>query len=672
LTISATQLRGDSPGTRKLAAPLGLFLLLLSGAVGRAASPQSSQAAGFGPELQAAAVADKAGDYATAARHYQDFLDKVDPAKVKPQAIIEVRTRLATLYFLLHEYRESLRTVTSITRDKGSPVPIPAQAWLVQGLDDLEVNQLPEAIRALREALELNPTSGTARLALGDALGRSGNLAGAAEEYKQQLRRTPDEAEAWYKLGLAYGLLSQKVSSEFHRKYPQDTVGRQLEAEGLISQGRYADALRMLFPLLQESPSQAGLYADLGMTLLGLGFPQTAETQFRKELMENPHAPEALFGLLVTMSLRGDWASFGEQLGVLAGSNPRELARFFESPPPAALRQALQQGQNTMPAQFAGTPAGAAWKNWLQDADVDLASVETHAERTCSQSATPLPVEHGRWLSEACYRQLADQLSKLPGPSQVERDKLAEAKLRGGNAETAEALAARGLGLQPSDGWTMYWLVRSYDALGYEAFRKVSLLSPNSARTHQIMAKYYSDKHETSHAVAEYEAALKLSPDLPDLYLGLATVYWVAGDWDRAEAPLRKALELAPSLLAAHYELGDVYIQKRQWELAIQHLRPALKEETVSYRASLDLSKAEAALGHTRQALDYLLPVAKQDADGELHYRLALLYRKMGDSARAEAALAASSQLRQASTQYGQEVLQTMEKERQALERLDQ
>jgi tetratricopeptide (TPR) repeat protein len=646
-------------------------LLLLSGAAARIASSQSSQAPELETELRAAAAADKTGDYETAAKHYQGYLDKVGSANATLRATVQVRTRLATIYFLLHQYRQSLLTVNPVTKDKSSSASIPPQAWLVQGLDCLQVNQLAEAIQALRQALKLNPASGTARLALGDAMARSGNLAGAAEEYKEQLRRTPDEAEAWYKLGLAYGVLSKKVSSEFLQKYSQDTVGRQLQAEGLISRGSYPQALRILFPLLQKSPSQAGLYADLGMALLGLGFPQTAETQFRKELMGNPHAPEALLGLLVCMWLRGDWASVLEQLGVLAGSNPRELTRFFESPPPVALRQALQLEQNAMPAQFAHTPAGAAWKNWLQSADVDLSFLETNAEKTCSEAATLLRLEHGRWLSEACYRQLADLLRKHQGTSLVERDKLAEAELRGGNAEAAQALAASALESQPSDGWTMYWLVRSYEALGYEAFRKVSQLSPNSARTHQMMAKYYSDKHETSHAVAEYEAALKLSPDLPDLYLGLGTVYWEAGDWDRAEEPLRRAIELAPSLLVARYELGDVYIQKRQWELAIQYLRPALAEETLDYQARLDLAKAEAALGHTREAVDYLVRVAKQDEDGELHYRLALLYRKMGDSAKAEAALAASNQLRQASSQYAQEVLQTMEKERQALEQPD-
>jgi len=621
--------------------------------------------------LQAAAVADKAGDYATAAKHYQDFLDKVDPAKMKPQAIVEVRTRLAKLYFLLHQYRESLRTVAPVTENKDSSAPVPEQAWLVQGLDDLEINQLPEAIQALREALKLNPASGTARLALGDALARSGNLAGAIDQFKEQLRRTPDEVEAWYKLGLAYAFLSKETSNKFWQRYPKDSIGQQLKAEESISRGSSTEALRILFGLLEENTSKAGLYADLGMALLNLGFPQTAEIQFQKELKRNPHSPDALFGLSASMSLRGDWDGVAEKLRALAESNPQELTRLFESSPPIVLRQALQQKQITIPAHFAQTPVGAVWRNWLQESDVDLSAMKTNPEKTCSEALGPPQLEPGTWLSEACYRQVANQLRKQKRTLQSERDKLAEAELRQGALEDAEAAARRALESRPSDGWAMCWLVRSYEALGYEAFRKVSLLSPNSARLHQMMAKYYADKHETSHAIAEYEAALKLSTELPDLYLGLGTVYWVAGDWDRAEPALRKTLELAPSLLAASYELGDVYVQKRQWEAAVRNLRPALEDQTLNYQVCLDLAKAEAALGHNQDAVDYLLRVAKHDQDGELHYRLALLYRKIGDLAKAEAALAASNQLRQASAQFGQEVLQTMEKERQALERLD-
>jgi len=669
LTIVAVRLR--ILNRLKLAAWIGLAMLALGRAIAPASSQPQSQAAGLQNELVAAAAADKAGDYETAARRFQGFLDRVDAANMNPQALAEIRTRLGTLYFLLHRYPESLRTVAPITMQATAAPAAPAQAWVVEGLDELELSKLPEAIQALRQALKLNPASGTARLALGDAFARSGNLDEAAAEYKEQLRRTPNEAEAWYKLGLAYGVLSKEVAGEFVRLHPQDSVGLQLEAERLIAHGSYPEALRILFPLLQKSPSQASLYADLGMALLGLGFPETAEAQFRKELALDPLAPDARFGLLVVLSLRGDWTNVLEQLRTLAGSNPRELTRFFESPPPSALREPLQQKLNEMPAELARTRLGAAWKSWLENADLDLTFAQESGSKGCSAAPTAAESRPGVWLSEACYRQLADKLGKAPGASRAERDKLAEAQLRAGDAQNAQAVAAHTLKSQASDGWAMNWLVRSYDALGYEAFRKVSMLSPNSARTHQMMAKYYSDQHETAHAVAEYEAALKLSPDLPDLYLGLGTVYWIAGDWDRAEPPLRKALELAPSLVAASYELGDVYVQKRQWEAAVRNLQPALRDPTLNYQACLDLAKAEAALGHNQEAVDYLVRVAKQDQDGELHYRLALLYRKIGDSAKAEAALAASNQLRQASTQFGQEVLQTMEKERQALERLD-
>jgi tetratricopeptide (TPR) repeat protein len=672
-------------GKRPLRMALGLCLLLFHSGTGvaefirvsgRLSSEllrkaeeglQSSQTPTVQDELRGATAADKAGDYATAASHFQKFLDKVDPATMKPQAVVEVRTRLATLYFLLHQYRESLRTIEPVTESRHSSAPVPQQAWLVQGLDDVEINRLTEAIQALRQAIKLNPASGTARLALGDALARSGNLTGAIDQFKEQLRRTPQEGEAWYKLGLAYAFLSKETTNKFWQRYPKDSLGRQLKAEEGLSRGNYTEALRILFGLLEDNTSQAGLYADLGMALLNLGFPQTAETQFQKELKRNPHSPDALFGLSATMSLHGDWEGVAEKLGALAESNPLELTRLFESSPPIVLRQALQQKQIAISAHFAQTPVGAVWWNWLQESDVDLSSMKTNPEKACAEALGPAQLEPGTWLSEACYRQVADQLGKQV-TVQSGRDKLAEADLRQGAFEDAEAAARRALESKPSDGWATYWLVGSYEALGYEAFRKVSLSSPNSARLHQMLAKYYADKHETSHAVAEYEAAMKLSPDLPDLHLGLGTVYWEAGDWDQAEAALHRALDLSPSLVPASYELGDVYIQKRQWELAIRYLHSADGDPTLNYKACLDLSKAEAALGHAQKAIDYLLRLAGQDPDGEIHYRLALLYRKLGDSARAEAAFATSNQLRQATSQHGQEVLQTMEKERQALE----
>ena len=652
--------------------PIGwLCLLLFSATTIQAARIPSEEAHTLEGELQAARTADKAGDYAAAAKHYQSFLDRVDSAKMPPQDLVGLRTRLATLYFLLHQFRDSLRIVEPLTRQKTSSASVPAQAWTVQGLDNLEINALPEAIESLRHALNLNPASGTARLALGDALARSDKLKEAIAEFKEQLRRTPDEVEAWYKLGLAYAFVAKKTSSEFWQRRPEDSVGLQLKAEGALSRGTYTEALRILFALMEKKDSQAGLHADVGMALLYLGFPQTAEVQFQKELTRDPYSPDALFGLSATLSLRGDWAGAAAKLDKLAQTNHQELARLVESPPPIVLRQAFLQKPEAIPASFLQTRAGTLWHSWLKESGADHAPTNADLGRPCSQTMVASGLVPGAWMPAACYRQAVNRLREQPNTSPAERDKIAEAELRAGAVEDAEATASQALESNPSDGWALYWLVGSYEALGNKAFRRVSELNPNSARVHQMVAKYYSDKHETARAAAEYDAGLKLSPNLPDLYSGLGTVYWEAGDWDRAEPPLRRALELSPSLIGASYELGDVYVQKRQWELAVRYLRPAEGDPTLNYQACSDLSKAEAGLGHTEKAIDYLTRLAAQDQDGEIHYRLAVLYRKLGESTKAEAAFAASNQLRQASLQHGQDVLETMEKERKALEQAD-
>ena len=66
----------------------------------------------------------------------------------------------------------------------------------------------------------------------------------------------------------------------------------------------------------------------------------------------------------------------------------------------------------------------------------------------------------------------------------------------------------------------------------------------------------------------------------------------------------------------------------------------------MALNARLGLAKAEAELGRTQQALEDLLTLSPQDQDGEIHYRIARLYRKLGDNARAREALAIFKRLR--------------------------
>ena len=129
---------------------------------------------------------------------------------------------------------------------------------------------------------------------------------------------------------------------------------------------------------------------------------------------------------------------------------------------------------------------------------------------------------------------------------------------------------------------------------------------------------------------------------------------------------LRLALELAPESAFAHYRLGHVYLQQSLWEEAIEQLRQVPGDSTIVVSARLDLAKAESETGQISQAVEDLLSVGPLDHDGELYFRLAGLYRSLGDKTRAHDALATFKQLRAASLQTDKDELGALEKEQGA------
>src|SRR5438105_4190773 len=123
---------------------------------------------------------DKSQEYEIAIVRYKEFLSN-PPRDTPLSTLAKVRTDLATAYFMLHRYAESLEVLKTVIDKKGNgsnhrSESAEAQAWLVRGLDYLELDQPREATASLRRAVATNSSSGTARLALGDALARTGQL----------------------------------------------------------------------------------------------------------------------------------------------------------------------------------------------------------------------------------------------------------------------------------------------------------------------------------------------------------------------------------------------------------------------------------------------------------------------------------------------------------------
>jgi tetratricopeptide (TPR) repeat protein len=609
-------------------------------------------------------------EHEVAVSQYEHLLATA-PESTPRSALFGIRTQLATALFMLHRYEDSLHALEPIipansNRLSNSPskaaanlADIPPQAWVVRGLDYLGLNRLPEATRSLRQALAVNPNSGTARLALGDALARSGQLHQALREYQEQVRRAPTLSDPWYKLGLAHSALASQLLVDAGERFRDSGVGQQIAAEKLLATGSNLDAARVLRRLLRQAPAQVQLHADLGAALLGLGYSKAAESHFRLELSLDPDCPLARLGLAETAALRGDWDEVLGQLEQLDNMHPHETTLLLDSPPAGVVRQAWTEGKMQATQSFARSREGAIWKAWLSESEVQVSGKGEMA--MCKNSSPKAMATVGLWLPEACYQWLRKRLRAKKSLSRVEKIKLAEAEFRLGDYEAARRAAENVLQSDPQQLWGTYWLSKAHSALAIGCFARVGTLNPDSPRVRQMLAKHYADWGDYSKAKTEYLAAIRLVPDLPDLHLGLATVYWHTAEWSQAQTELKRTLELAPGSAVARYELGNTYVQQRQWESAVPQLRQVLADSSLAFVARLDLSKAESEMGQTRQALEDLLPIAPEDKDGEVHYRIAQLYRKLGDSAHAQEALEIFKKLHAASEQASDSELDLVE-----------
>ena len=276
---------------------------------------------------------------------YESIL--ASPKATDSRTLIETRVQLATAHFLLHLYIDSLADLKPL---ESAGNQMPAQAWAIKGLDELELDRLAEAVPSLRRAVQANPKSGTARLALGDALARSGRMQDAAREYEQQTRLTPSVADAWYKLGLAHSQMSANLSHEEVKSSEQDVV-QQLAAEEILAKGDYLNAARTLFHLARSSPNQPEVHAELGSALLSLGYVTAAGNHFRQELNKS-ESPLAELGLVQTEAIAADWDQAGAELEKLSEEHPKELLRLLEFPPAGLIQQSWAAGQMKPPTSF--------------------------------------------------------------------------------------------------------------------------------------------------------------------------------------------------------------------------------------------------------------------------------------------------------------------------------
>ena len=626
------------------------FILLTLGALTPATA--EVQEAELATHFRAGQEALQQGEFQRAAEEFKKVL-ALDPT------LVEAEVNLGLAYQSLLEYELAVRHLTKGLRDR----PNLFAPNLIVGLDYLKLGAPAKATPFLQQAVKLDPSNREPHRGLASSYLGQGNFRAAAEEFRQIAAFNPDEPEALFKLGHDYLELSARLAYRGARLYRESAWGHRFLGDLLFQRDRWESAAREYQKALGIDPRQPGLHTSLGQSYLHGGKQEEAEAEFHLELGLDPKNELAWLGLAEKHLTTGQAEAALQAVDKVWKISPEFLAvqrEYLTVQIPRETTQTLVEKLQTSPegatkdfllASLYSTTAGRAseaegrWKTFeaelmaQQKARAPIAAGTQGPCRIHRYSACLQSLEAGKTLTDA-QRLLLGKTQFMLQQYDHAADSLAQ--VTGVNAENVEA---------------SYWLALSYHALGAEAYGRLQESFPDSWRNHQLQGEGYALRGDLDSALKEFQLALQLKADEPELHETIGEVYLDKHSDDDARKELEAALALDPSRTHSLCLLGRLYVQRRENETAVPYLQKALRLQPDLVEASSLLGTAYVRLGQFAEAVPKLEQAASLDFYGNVHYQLFLAYRKLGQAQLAQQALARSQALRQSSLEHDEAVV---------------
>jgi len=191
----------------------------------------------------------------------------------------------------------------------------------------------------------------------------------------------------------------------------------------------------------------------------------------------------------------------------------------------------------------------------------------------------------------------------------------------------------------------LYAAYRTYADLSGESMLSLSLVAPDSAQMHQLLAHEETREGNTNGAIAQYRKAIAIDPHLPGVHFELAELLHTSQDpavKKEAEQEFRAAVQENSQDEKAICALAEIAESKGDTREAHDDYARAVTLQPGDANAKLGLAKVLIEMDQQDKALTLLEASAQlEPTNATVHYRLATLYRKMGrvDDAKREVEL---------------------------------
>jgi len=212
-----------------------------------------------------------------------------------------------------------------------------------------------------------------------------------------------------------------------------------------------------------------------------------------------------------------------------------------------------------------------------------------------------------------------------------------------GRLPEAIARLSAALAAQPDDPDLLYYLGRASGQLSKSSYDALQASDPGSARALQLDGETHVALRKLPEAEKAYLAALRLRPATPGVRLLLGEVYATQGEWEKAAAEFKAESRVRPGDAESAYRLGHALLELGRVKEARTELTRAAGLARGMPETLYDLGKAASLDGDAAAAVRHweeLLGVEKQSALAlQAYFGLAAMYRKLGQGAKADAAL---------------------------------
>lgn len=589
------------------------------------AAAQRTPAADFESLVTEAQQAQAAGNFAAAVSDYKQA------AKLHPE-IPELWANLGLMQHNAGDIGGAIMSFQHANRLNAS-LYVPN---LFLGIDLARTGKANDAIPFLLKAEKTNQSDPQAALALGRAYIAEGKFGAAAETLEHAVTLAPTLGAAWFTLGIAHLEQVEEDARTLSAEGKDSAFAGALYAESLQKQARFGEAATLYKSLLNSQPQPPCLRSQLGFALLREHDPAEATEAFASEQTTHPECGLALLGQARMAIERGDQNLAGKLLDEAWSRD-----HGFVEKNAAVLTEGLTR------EQISGVVEFLSQNNGIISSDLPNAllaalgysdrSAETHAE-------TPLPGNTGsaeELYRAGKFRTCADRLeAKLPALSADKLHLLAACAFFTADDQLTARAAAAMQAAQPGSLEALYWSIQANERLALRALARFQQLEPDSARSHVLLGDIYHQLDRHDDAQAEYQKALAIAPGDPAALLGLATACLSNNNNDGAIETAETALVRSPDDPELNLILGEALLAKRDYAGAEAALRKTLRAKPqMQPHVHALIGKIYAETGRNQEAIEELKLGASSDEDGAIQYLLARLYRKLGNTEAANAAL---------------------------------